>query len=46
MIWPLYWIKRIDTDQTWIWFAIAYIGYLAGLKLAQALFQHRSNTET
>jgi hypothetical protein len=46
MIWPLYWIKRIDTDQTWIWFAIAYIGYLAGLKLAQALIQHRSGTES
>lgn len=46
MIWPLYWMKRIDTDQTWVWFAIAYAGYWAGLKLAQALFQHRSNTET
>ena len=45
MVWPLYWLKRIDTDQTWVWFVIAYAGYWAGLKLAQALFQHRSNTE-
>jgi hypothetical protein len=46
MIWPLYWMKRIDTDQTWIWFAMAYMGYWAGLKLAQALIQHRSGTES
>jgi hypothetical protein len=46
MIWPLYWMKRIDTDQTWIWFAMAYMGYWAGLKLAQALIQYRSGTES
>ena len=46
MVWPLYWMKRIDTDQTWIWFVIAYAGYWAGLKLAQVLIQHRSGTES
>lgn len=46
MIWPLYWMKRIDTDQTWIWFVMAYMGYWAGLKLAQALIQHRSGAES
>ena len=46
MIWPLYWLKRIDTDQTWVWFVIAYAGYWVGLKLAQALIQHRSETES
>ncbi len=42
MIWPVYWMKRIDTDQTWIWFVIAYAGYLAGLKAAQVLIKRRS----
>jgi hypothetical protein len=44
MIWPLYWLKRIDTDQTWVWFVMAYAGYWVGLKLAQALIQRRSET--
>jgi len=38
MIWPVYWMKRIDTEQTWIWFVIAYGGYWLGLKLAQVLY--------
>ena len=46
MVWPLYWLKRIDTDQTWIWFVIAYVGYWAGLKMAQILVQRRSGVET
>jgi hypothetical protein len=41
MIWPFYWMKRIDTDQTWIWFVVAYGGYWLGLKLAQTLYQSR-----
>jgi hypothetical protein len=45
MIWPFYWMKRIDTDQTWIWFVIAYAGYWAGLRLAQLLIQRRSESE-
>jgi hypothetical protein len=39
--WPVYWMKRIDTDQTWIWFVMAYAGYWVGLKLAQLLTQRR-----
>jgi len=42
MTWPLYWMKRIETDQTWIWFVIAYAGYWLGIKLAQVMVQRRS----
>ena len=45
MIWPVYWMKRIDTGQTWIWFVMAYAGYWAGLKLAQLLIQRRLETK-
>ena len=45
MIWPFYWMKRIDTDQVWIWFVVAYGGYWLGLKLAQFLIQRRSPTQ-
>jgi hypothetical protein len=41
MIWPVYWMQRIDTDHTWIWFVVAYAGYWVGLKLAQTLIQRR-----
>jgi hypothetical protein len=41
MIWPVYWMQRIDTDLTWIWFVVAYAGYWVGLKLAQTLIQSR-----
>lgn len=46
MIWPLYWMRRIDTDQTWVWFVMAYVGYWLGLKLAQVLSQRRQGAET
>jgi hypothetical protein len=39
MVWPVYWMDRIETDQTWIWFVVAYGGYWLGLKQAQAMFQ-------
>lgn len=42
MVWPVYWMKRIDTDQTWLWFVAAYAGYFLGLRLAQQLNQRRS----
>ena len=45
MIWPFYWMRRIDTDQTWIWFVVAYAGYWLGLKLAQTLVQRRSGPD-
>ena len=41
MVWPFYWMQRIDTDHTWIWFVVAYGGYWVGLKLAQTLIQSR-----
>lgn len=41
MVWPIYWLDRIDTDQTWIWFVVAYGGYWAGMKAAQVLVQRR-----
>jgi len=45
MIWPMYWLDRIDTDQTWIWFVVAYAGYWAGLRAAQILVQRKSGVE-
>ncbi len=45
MVWPLYWMRRIDTDQTWVWFVMAYAGYWLGLKLAQVLIQRRKGAE-
>jgi len=41
MIWPVYWMKHVDTNHTWVWFVVAYAGYWAGLKLAQTLIQRR-----
>jgi nitrogen fixation-related uncharacterized protein len=41
MVWPVFWMKRIDTDQTWMWFVAAYAGYLFGLKLVQKLKELR-----
>lgn len=42
MIWPAYWMQRIETGRVWVWFLVAYAGYWAGLKLAQELFRRRS----
>ena len=39
MVWPMYWIKRIDTNYVWVWFVAAYLGYLLGLKVAHRLNQ-------
>ena len=44
--WPAYWLNRIDTDQVWIWFLMAYAGYWAGLKLVEKLIQRRSHLVT
>lgn len=41
MAWPLYWMGRIDTEQTWMWFVAAYAGYWLGLRLAQQLKPRR-----
>jgi len=45
LVWPLYWLRRIDADQPWVWFVVAYGGYWLGLKLAQALVQRRAHAE-
>jgi len=44
--WPAYWLKRIDTDQVWIWFLMAYAGYWVGLRLVEKLIQRRSHLVT
>jgi len=44
--WPWYWLKRIETDQTWVWFVVAYLGYRVGLRAAQLLSQRRSAAES
>ena len=43
MVWPVYWMKRIDTNQVWMFFVAAYGGYVLGLKLAQRLNQRRTD---
>lgn len=43
MVWPVYWMKQIDTNQSWMFFLAAYGGYVLGLKLAQQLKQRRSD---
>jgi len=45
MVWPIFWMERIDTNQTWIWFVVAYGGYWLGLKQAQAMYQRRKGFE-
>jgi len=44
--WPAYWMNRIDVDQVWIWFLMAYAGYWVGLKLVEKLMQRRSHPVT
>ena len=44
--WPVYWMQRIETSFTWVWFLVAYAGYWLGLKLAQMLVHHRSQVVT
>ena len=46
IVWPAYWLKRIDTDQVWVWFLMAYVGYWVGLKLVEKLIQRRSHVVT
>ena len=46
LIWPLYWLRRIETDQPWVWFVIAYLGYWTGLRLAQLLAQRKVKAES
>lgn len=46
MIWPFYWLQRIETDYAWVWFVMAYAGYWAGLKLAQLLIKRSSQVVT
>ena len=37
MIWPAYWMDRIETQMVWLWFVIAYAGYWLGIKVAHQL---------
>lgn len=30
--WPVYWMTEIAMNEVWIWFAVAYCGYWAGVK--------------
>jgi len=46
MVWPVYWMDRIETDQKWVWFVVAYGGYWLGLRIAQSMFQRRKAAET
>ena len=44
--WPWYWLKQIDSEQVWVWFVVAYLGYRAGLRAAQILKQRRGESKT
>ena len=46
MVWPLYWMGRVDSGQVWIWFGAAYGGYWLGLKQAQAMHQRSGPAES
>ena len=46
IVWPVYWLDRIDTKQTWVWFVVAYGGYWAGMKAAQGYVQRRSDAKS
>jgi hypothetical protein len=35
MVWPVYWLRKIDSEYIWVWFVAAYGGYWLGCKLAQ-----------
>jgi hypothetical protein len=45
MVWPVYWMERIDTNQVWIWFVVAYGGYWVGLNRALTMHQRRKAAE-
>lgn len=45
MIWPAYWMQRIQTQHVWVWFGLAYAGYWGGLKLAQLMVRRRQQVE-
>ncbi len=32
--WPAYWLDAIDSRHIWVWFVAAYLGYLAGSRVA------------
>jgi hypothetical protein len=36
--WPVYWMSEIAMNEVWIWFAVAYFGYWAGVKGALLRF--------
>ena len=42
LVWPVYWMRRIDSGNVWIWFVVAYAGYWLGLKLAQTMVQRKA----
>ena len=39
--WPAYWLEHIDTHAPWAWFLAAWLGYWAGVRLAQTLYARR-----
>ena len=32
--WPFYWLSNISSDNPWVWFVVAYLGYWIGAKYA------------
>ncbi len=39
-IWFIYWQKELDLEHIWVWIIMAYLGYLAGGKIARERPEH------
>lgn len=42
--WPAYWLQRIHSPHPWAWFIAAWLGYWAGVRLAQAAHARSAGT--
>jgi hypothetical protein len=46
IVWPVYWLERIESAHVWIWFVVAYLGYRTGLRTAQIMKKRRAESKT
>jgi len=40
--WPAWWLQRIHSPAPWAWFLAAWLGYWAGVRLAQTVHARRT----
>ncbi len=43
--WPVHWMSEIDTDQKLMWLLAAYLGYLAGARLAHVFVERSASLD-